>query len=248
MTAAFSAKLDEALSRSAAQENFIQRDRRIVLRAGIDSEAKLLRLASSKRAPPRLLTIVAWLLPRWPGGARRAAFFHAAQILLTHPLPEVRAEAAVSMGLFRLKNAPSILLQALDDRDDEVRCRILASLGLHGDVRTMPALVEILADRTESAAVRATAADALSGFRGSSSQSALLSALSDPSVSVRASSAQSLGELRVRSAGEMLGRLAERDASLMVRDTARSALIRITHITRAPQDVSKGKPRRRTRH
>lgn len=227
MKTSFLAKLDQALSRSVAPKDFTERDRRAVLQGGIDSEAKLLRLASSQRAAPRILTIVVWLLPRWPGGARRPAFLHAAQTLLSHPSPVVRAEAAVSMGLFRLRRAPSVLLRALDDSDDEVRLRIITSLGLHGDEKTLPALVEVLSDRTESAAVRATAADAMSGFGGLPGESALLTALSDPSPKVRASAAHSLGQLRVQSAAQILRKLVKRDPRLIVRDAARSALEQI---------------------
>src|SRR5437660_11296161 len=110
MSADFLLKLERALNRSQAPKAIIAKDRRASLRPRIDSEAKLLQMASSQGANPRTLAVIAWLLPRWPGGARRGAFLDAAEALLSHRSQAVRAEAAVSMGLFRLRKATSMLL------------------------------------------------------------------------------------------------------------------------------------------
>src|SRR5262245_15384573 len=101
----FNSKLNSALSRSAAPERVVARDRRAIIRAGIDSDEKLLRAPSSRTTSASTLAIVGWLLPRWPGAARRLAYFDAARTLLLHPSPRVRAEAAVAMGLFRVNGA-----------------------------------------------------------------------------------------------------------------------------------------------
>ena len=227
MSSDFLLKLERALNRSQAPRELIAKDRRAVLRSRIDSEAKMLHVASSKRASPHTLAVIGWLLPRWPGGVRSAAFLNAAEALLSHQSQAVRAEAAVSMGLFRLRRATSVLLGALDDSDNEVRVRVIASLALHGDVRTLPVLVQLLANRDEPAAIRAAAADAMCGFDALGTESPLVAALSDPSVDVRASAAFSLGELRVRSATSLLRKLAGRDRSRVVREAARSALARV---------------------
>ena len=227
MSADFFLKLERAFSRCQAPNAMIAKDRRAVLRTRIDSEAKLLQVASLQGESPRTLAVIGWLLPRWPGGARRSAFLNAAQALLSHRSQAVRAEAAVSIGLFRLRKATSMLLPALDDSDNRVRVRVIASLALHGDVRALPILAQTLADRDEPAVIRASAADAMRGFKAVEAERPLLAALSDPSATVRASAIQSLGELRIRSAMRLLRKLAERDRSRVIRNAAQAALARI---------------------
>jgi HEAT repeat protein len=227
MSTEFRLALDRVLNRSQAPEDLIAEDRRVLLQSRVDSVATMLRVASAKAANPRTLAVIGWLLPRWPGGARSTAFLDATAALLSHPSPAVRGEAAVSLGLFRLKRAASALLRALNDSDDEVRLRAIASLALHGHPRTLPVLAQLLANHGESASIRAAAADAMGGFDAKQSEAALAAALSDPSPIVRASAVHSFGELRVSSATGRLRRLAGRDRSVVVRDAARAALARI---------------------
>jgi HEAT repeat protein len=203
------------------------RNRRILLRAGIDSEIKLLRVASTKEASAPRLALVAWLLPRWPGKSRSQAFFRATLELLSHNSAAVRAEAVSSIGLFRLRAVTSVLVETLDDPAIEVRKRAILGLGLQGDSKALPTLLRLLADRRSPAAVRDTVADALSGFAAAPVSDALVAALSDRSAIVRFSAAHSLGELRVRSAAPALRRLALRDRNPRVRSAARSSLARI---------------------
>lgn len=224
MTRGFLDDLDRTLALSAASPALLAKDRRTVIRAGITSESALLRCASDRRVTSSALAVVGWLLPRWPGGARRAAFLRAAESLLSHPSSKVRAEAAVSLGLFRLRNATPALVRALDDPDDEVRVRAIASLGLRGDRRALPALARLLSDRRESAEVRATAAEALSGFEASFVAALVQNGLLDSLAAVRAGAAHAAGELRVRSVISTLRELAERDPSARVRAQARNAL------------------------
>lgn len=192
MASEFRSNLDEALSRSSAPKGVVASDRRVILRAGIDSNEKLLQAALARRASARTLVVVAWLLPRWPGGSRRVAYFEAAKSLLSHSSPLVRAETAVAMGLFRVKGPSLALIPLLNDESDDVRARAIMSLGIHGDPRTLPLLLRILANRKERVDIRDNVADALSGFNAEKVEAALTSALSDPSPRVRASAAHSL--------------------------------------------------------
>lgn len=227
MSADFYSQLDSTLNRSVAPKELIARDRRAIIRAGIDSEATLLRAASSTTASVRTLAVVGWLLPRWPSATGRRPYFDAVRTLLAHPSPVVRAEAAVAMSLFPMKDAPSALVSLLEDGSDDVRIRAIGSLGVHGDVKTLPALIRLLSDRRESVGIRAGVADALSGFDADKVQAALSAALSDSSPQVRASAAHSIGELHVSSASALLKKLTGSTESRIVRDAALAALSRL---------------------
>lgn len=226
-SAEFIAKLDSVLNRSVALKRAMASDRRAILREGIDCEEKLLRAAFSTSTSERTLAVVGWLLPRWPGGNRRLAFFRAEKSLLSHRSPTVRAEAAVGMGLFRVRGASAVLVSALSDESADVRARAIASLGMLGDLSTLPALARLLVGRRESVAMRAGVADALSGFEPAAVGAILIAALSDPSPQVRASAANSLGELRVSAASKRLQSLIDGHERDDVREAARYALRRL---------------------
>jgi len=190
----FWSKAARVFGRSACAEDSITGPK-VLSRAGIDSEKKLLGAVARKGASAETLAVVGWLLPRWPGAAARKTFLEAERVLLFHPDAAVRAEAAVGMGLFRLEAAPEVLSAALDDSDDDVRVRVIASLGLHGDVSTLAKLLALLGPR-EPVAIRVAVVEALCGFPAPSVEPLLETALRDRSPAVRAAAASSKRELK----------------------------------------------------
>jgi HEAT repeat protein len=233
MRATFASRLASALARNASREQ-AEEDRRFLLGAGIDSERSMMAATAASDTAPRVLTIISWLLARWPGPRGRAKFVRAACELLRHPRPEVRQEAAVSLGILGTRSAIDSLRGAVRDRDEEVRKRVISGLALQeDDEAAYRTVVAVLTDEKEVSAVRAHAAEALANFGERTETSHLIEALSDPAPEVRFFAAHALGELRALDAVSVLQTVSRSENGLVpgfgtVRGAAKLALRKIS--------------------
>ena len=131
---------------------------------------------------------------------------------LQDPDPQLRRQAAQSLGELRSPRAFHVLVDALrEDADVEVRKMGAAALGSLRDGRAYRPLVRILTDRDEDPRVRGVAAEALAALSHRNAVAPLVAALSDPSAEVRFWAAFALGQLRSTRAVTKLKRLAATD-------------------------------------
>lgn len=147
-----------------------------------------------------------WVLSRL--GDRRALRHLLAA--LNDPDPQLRAEAARSIGTFDSPRAVPFLARTLrGDPDGDTRLAAAYALGLINGERAIDALLEAVTDVGEAARVRGMAAEALA--RTARAVPTLIAALADPLVEVRFWAAFALGQTGDPAALPALERLAATD-------------------------------------
>jgi HEAT repeat protein len=137
--------------------------------------------------------------------------------------PELRAQAAISLGELQSKEGiPFLLTCMLNDPDIEVRTSATYGLGLFFEDRTEPAqeqvtqtLISVLSNERESPKVRGQAAEALANRGDHQALFPLQTALDDASVEVRFWAVFALGQLGDPYALTALERVAATDQAVL---------------------------------
>jgi HEAT repeat protein len=141
-------------------------------------------------------------------------------VLLSHPDPEARRDAAAELGLIGGDPAIAALVLAFHDPAKDVRAAAVAAFASIGPAAIGP-LTGALADGNW--VVRYRAAEALGSIRDGRSVTALIQALGDERDHVRYMAAKGLGNLGERRAcGPLSAAVADENA--FVRRAAREAL------------------------
>lgn len=167
--------------------------------AGIASVRELTRFPRARWNDAELMSLVAWLLARWPRRRRDATFFAAAQKLLGHPHPSVRAEAARSLGMFATGRELGVLRRFLRrERDEAARTMAVSGLGLVADAT--PLLLRVASDDAEAASVRDVAIDELATRPLEDTEAVLRACLASKNAVVRAAAAEAFTRARPRTA------------------------------------------------
>ncbi|MDW7725692.1 MAG: HEAT repeat domain-containing protein [Candidatus Methanoperedens sp.] len=134
---------------------------------------------------------VCWLIPRL--GMEEAT--DVLKSLMSDASEEIRAEAALGLGLVSQEDAVEVLLNALkQDGSKSVRLAVLHALGMLSSPQSTVGIMRVLHNPEEDAEVRADAAEALAHINEERIVDVLIESLQDNSPLVRYSAAYALGE------------------------------------------------------
>lgn len=190
-----------------------------VFQAGGHSFDSLFRLIQDPAASIDIRCTACWIAGRL--GNLRAV--KALLVALGAQEPELRAQAAISLGELQSKEGiPFLLTCMLNDPDIEVRTSATYGLGLFFEDRTEPAqeqvtqtLISVLSNERESPKVRGQAAEALANRGDHQALFPLQTALDDASVEVRFWAVFALGQLGDPYALTALERVAATDQAVL---------------------------------
>ena len=189
-------------------------------------------------AVPEIITAAKHRVPYVRSAAARAlgvigdrrAVAPLADLLARDSFPEVRNEAATSLGRLGGPEATDGLTKAIADSDPYVRKAVVSALGKVGGPEAAARLIETMDD--SDSGVRCYVAEALGRVGGPKAAARLIEAMDDSEPHVRYWVAEALGKV---GGPEATARLTEAmtDPDPKVRDAAREALQRIRAVGQA---------------
>lgn len=164
-----------------------------VVQAGATSDEALLALVRDGGVASEVRANGCWLLGRLASPGAIEALVD----LLADASDDVRAEAAVSLGLLGTVDGPvtdALVDAVVRDAATPVRAAAIHALGMLGGSRAVPALLALVEDPQAAGELRSDAAEACAHMTGDRIVEVLIGALDDVSPLVRYSAAYSLGQ------------------------------------------------------